>query len=231
MISNYDGLPPTSVTTPPIADAPGPRVAPRPRVSPAVTTADPILTRFALGRSNDGSQFGMFMQIFTDGTVVDSEGVHHLRAADLRPIVDKVQSGELYRVRGHCGATSTDFIEYVHVVIYERRLGRLNAHAFSYSGNTQGCDQSIRQLHTILENLQSKLSRQPGVSSPGPAAAGTSVPTPVGPSTLSAPESPAQSPYNPAPAFGPRSGGQPIAPAANPDSGTVIPLTPVDPSH
>ena len=69
-------------------------------VGPAVTTADPVLTRFALGRSNDGSQFGMFLQVFADGTVIDSEGVHHLRAADLRPIVEAVQSGELYRVRG-----------------------------------------------------------------------------------------------------------------------------------
>ena len=57
-------------------------------MSPAVTTADPVLTKFALGRSNDGSQFGMFLQIFADGTVVDSEGVHRIRAADLRPIVD-----------------------------------------------------------------------------------------------------------------------------------------------
>ena len=113
-------------------------LAPKPRTSPAVTTADPVLTRFALGRSNDGSQFGMFLQVFADGTVVDSEGVHHIRATDLRPIVDMVQSGELFRVRGHCGAPSTDFIEYVHVVIYERRLGRLNAHSFSYSGNGQG---------------------------------------------------------------------------------------------
>ena len=111
----------------------------------------------------------MFLQVFADGTVIDSEGVHHLRAADLRPIVETVQSGELYRVRGHCGAPSTDFIEYVHVVIYERRLGRLNAHSFSYSGNGQGCDHAIRHLHTVLENVQAKLSRQPGIDEPGSA--------------------------------------------------------------
>ena len=34
-----------------------------------------------------------------------------------------VQSGELYRLRGHCGAPSTDFIEYVHIVAYERAWG------------------------------------------------------------------------------------------------------------
>ena len=90
-----------------------------------MTNADPLLTRLALGRSNDGSQFGMFLQIFTDGTVIDSEGVHHLRAADLKPIMDLVQSGDLTRTRGHCGAPATDFIEYVNVVVYERRLGRL----------------------------------------------------------------------------------------------------------
>ncbi len=106
----------------------------------------------------------MFLQVFADGTVIDSEGVHHLRAG--RSPADRRHGSirRLYRVRGHCGAPSTDFIEYVHVVIYERRLGRLNAHSFSYSGNTQGCDQSIRHLHTVLENLQAKLSRQPGTN-------------------------------------------------------------------
>ena len=205
MISNFNGLPQTPVTTPPVADGPAQRLAPRPRVSPAVTTADPVLTRFALGRSNDGSQFGMFLQIFADGTVIDSEGVHHLRAADLRPIVDVVQSGELYRVRGHCGAPSTDFIEYVHVVVYERRLGRLNAHSFSYSGNTQGCDQSIRHLHTALENLQAKLSRQPGVTSPGVGAGAATAPAPWARHRSSRPDASSPIPDGPAPAFGPRS--------------------------
>ncbi len=172
MISNFNELPQTPVTTPPVADGPTQRLSPRPRVSPAVTTADPLLTRFALGRSNDGTQFGMFMQIFADGTVIDSEGVHHIRATDLRPIFETVQSGELYRVRGHCGTPSTDFIEYVHIVVYERRLGRLNAHSFSYAGNTQGCDQAIRQLHTKLENLQAKLSRQPVMTSPAASVGG-----------------------------------------------------------
>jgi hypothetical protein len=229
MISNFNGLPPAAVSTPPVANGPSQRVAPRPRVSPAVTTADPVLTKFALGRSNDGSQFGMFLQIFADGTVVDSEGVHRIRAVDLRPIVDSVQSGELYRLRGHCGAPSTDFIEYVHIVIYERRLGRLNAHSFSYSGNTQGCDASVRQLHTILENLQAKLSRPGGVSSPG--AAGGAAPAAAGPANLSAPASPSPVPLGPAPTFLPRAGGQPGPPAANVDASAVIPLTPVDPSR
>jgi hypothetical protein len=231
MISNYNGLPSTSVTTPPVVDGPSPRLAPKPRTSPAVTTADPLLTRFALGRSNDGSQFGMFLQIFADGTVVDSEGVHHIRAADLRAVVDTVQSGDLYRVRGHCGAPSTDFIEYVHVVIYERRLGRLNAHSFSYSGNTQGCDQSVRQLHTILENLQAKLSRQPGVNNPGQGPGSATLPTPVISSPLTTPVSPSPAPLSPAPTFLPRTGAQPSTPAVNPDAGAVIPLTPVDPSR
>ena len=102
----------------PLAGRPAP-AQPRPRVSPAVTTADPLLTRMALGRSNDGSQFGMLLQIFTDGTVIDSEGVHRLSASDLRPLVDAIQNGELSRVRGHCGTPSNDFIEYVHIVVFE----------------------------------------------------------------------------------------------------------------
>ena len=34
MVSNFNGLPQTPVTTPPVADGPSPRLAPRPRVSP-----------------------------------------------------------------------------------------------------------------------------------------------------------------------------------------------------
>ena len=141
-----------------------PRLSPRPRVSSAVTTADPLLTRMALGRSNDGSQFGMLLQVFTDGTVIDSEGVHRLSASELRPLVEATQNSELARVRGHCGTPSNDFIEYVHIVIFERRMGRLQAHSFSYAGNAQGCDNGIRYLHTALENLQAKLSRQPAAT-------------------------------------------------------------------
>jgi hypothetical protein len=225
MISNFGGLPQAPVSTPPVADGPAQRLSPRPRVTQAVTTADPVLTKFALGRSNDGSQFGMFVQIFADGTVVDSEGVHRVRSADLRPVVEAVQSGELYRLRGHCGAPSTDFIEYIHIVIYERRLGRLNAHAFSYSGNMQGCDQSIRRLHTALESLQGKLSRQ-GATSSSPAA----VPAPLTTSPLPQPGLSSATPLAP-PLVGPRSTAPPSAPDVNPDPSAVIPLTPLEPPH
>jgi hypothetical protein len=218
--SNYGGLTQqTPVTTPPnAATGPAQRLSPRPRTSAPVTNADPLLTRLALGRSSDGTQFGMFLQVFTDGTVIDSEGVHRLRGADLKPIMDVVQSGELYRARGHCGAPATDFIEYVNVVIYERRLGRLAAHSFSYSGNPQGCENAIRQLHTTLENLQVKLSRQSGGSQ-----------TPAGVSSSPLPMAPVTGPGS-VPAFD----HQPAPPAVNPGqppSGGVIPLTPVDSSR
>jgi len=217
--SNYGGLTQTPVMTPPnTANGPAQRLSPRPRTSAAVTNADPLLTRLALGRSSDGSQFGMFLQVFTDGAVIDSEGVHRLRSADLKPILDVVQSGELYRARGHCGAPATDFIEYVNVVVYERRLGRLAAHSFSYSGNPQGCDNAIRQLHTTLESLQVKLSRQAGGSQTPAGVSGSPLPmTPVnGPGTT--------------PAFD----HQPAPPAVNPGqpaASGVIPLTPIDSSR
>ena len=147
-----------------------PPLSPRPRVSSAATTAEPLLSRVALGRSNDGSQFGMFLQIFADGTVIDSEGVHRISSTDLRPIAELVNSGELGRLRGHCGNPSSDFIEEVHVIVYEHRLGRLAAVPFSYSGNPQGCDPSVKHLHTLIENLQAKLSRPPStVATSGPA--------------------------------------------------------------
>jgi hypothetical protein len=220
----FGGLP----QTPPLPGDGGPvqRLTPKSRVSTAVTSADPVLTRFALGRSNDGSAFGMFLEVFADGTVVDSEGVHHIRPADLKPIVDAVQSGEIYRLHGHCGTPSTDFIEYVHIVVYERRFGRLQAHAFSYSGNPQGCDHVVRHLHAALENLQAKLSRPPGAESAG------SVPmTPAAPGAFNAsptlPTGPSTYRVTPAPAVPGSVGRQPAMPATS-STGPVIPLTPAD---
>jgi hypothetical protein len=229
MVSNFNGLPQTPVTTPPVADGSSARLAPRPRTTQAVTTADPLVTRVALGRSNDGSQFGMFLQVFADGTVIDSEGVHHVRAAELRPIIEAVQSGELSRLRGHCGAPSTDFIEYVHIVVYERRFGRLMANSFSYSGNPQGCDHAIRHIHTALESLQSKLSRTAVAGTMG--AAGAS--SPAATSSNLVPPGSYTYPLNPGPAISSSPGGGSIvtspSPASGLPSGPVIPLTPVQP--
>lgn len=223
------GAPPLTPSVTP--SGPMPRLAPKPRVSSAVTTADPVLTRFAPGRSNDGSQFAMSLQIFSDGTVIDAEGVHRLRPGDLRPIYEAVQSGELYRIRGHCGAPATDFVEYVHIIVYERRMGRLMAHAFSYSGNPQGCDHVVRHLHTALENLQVKLSRQPTTDRPT-----ASSPAPVGPSPLPAASGETRNYGSPATGYGNRQAArQPALPATNPSSGasggSVIPLTPLDQPH
>jgi len=128
-----------------------------------------------------------------------------------------VASGDLSRNRGHCGAPSSDFIEEVQFIVYERRLGRLAAQPFSYSGNPQDCDHSVKHLHALIESLLLKLSGQPDLAAhshpggPAPEAAVQSGPA------LSAPGSP--------------SGNAPILsspPPASPPSGPVIPLTPVD---
>jgi hypothetical protein len=200
------------VSTPPTAPG-SQRVAPQPRYSSSVTNADPVLTRFAVGRSNDGSQFGMCLQVFADGTVIDSEGVHRLRPADIRPIMETIQSGELYRVKGHCGAPPTDFVEYVHIVAYEHRYGRLMAHSFSYSGNPQGCDQTLRQLHTMLENLQAKLSGQPA---PGATAVPVAAGSPAAGANALSPGAPAALPASP------------TGRGESTKIGDVIPLTPID---
>ena len=136
-----------------------PRIVPQPRVSRPVTESDPILTRITLDRSDDGNQFGMFLQVYADGTILDSEGVHHVGQDALRPLIEALQAGDLYRFKGHCGAPATDYVEQVQVVVYERSLGRLRANAFSYSGNPQGCDNAIRHLHGTLDNLQAKIVR------------------------------------------------------------------------
>ncbi|AMV38197.1 hypothetical protein [Planctomyces sp. SH-PL62] len=190
----------------------------------------------ALGRSNDGSQFGMFLQVYADGTVIDSEGVHRLAPADLRPIAELVSSGELGRNRGHCGTPSSDYIEEVHVVVFERRLGRLTAQPFSYSGNPQGCDPSVRQLHTLIENLQARLSGQPVASA---ASAPASTPAPAGelaPPPFVEPPAAAASAFGepaglqrptpaPAPTRAPTVGGSRVLPPLPATAGPVIPLT------
>ncbi len=157
--------PPSSMTTPAGAQ---PRLIPQPRVSRPATEADPIVTRIALGRSDDGRQFGMFLQVFADGTVIDSEGVHHASREAIKEVVNALEPSELYRFKGHCGAPSTDFVEQVHLVVYERTLGRLRANAFSFSGNTQGCDHAVVHLQNALDGLQARLSRP--ATSPTPAA-------------------------------------------------------------
>jgi hypothetical protein len=127
----------------------------------------------------------MCLQVYADGTVLDGEGVHRVGADVMRPLVQAVQAVDASRVRGHCGSPPTDFVEQVHVVVYERAYGRLRANALSYSGNPQGCDAAIRQLHAAIETLQTKVAGPPPTGSAG-AAASVSNPT-APPAALPAP--------------------------------------------
>jgi hypothetical protein len=167
---------PTPPGAPPLATGgPAPRLVPHARVSRAATEADPLVTRITLGRSDDGNQFGMFLQVFADGTVIDSEGVHAPGREAIRGVIDAVQSGDLLRLRGHCGGPPTDFVEQVQMIVYERSFGRLRASSFSFSGNTQGCDQAVRRLQTVLDALQTtRLGRPAGPDAPasGPVTGG-----------------------------------------------------------
>ena len=209
-------------------------IAPRARTSAAATEAEPLLSRVALGRSNDGGRFGMFMQVY-------AEGVHRLSPTDVKPLADLIAAGDLGRNRGHCGAPSGDYLDEVHVVVFERRLGRLTAQSFSYSGNPQGCDPSVGRLHAVVEALQLRLSGQPaaavaavdaGAPAPGPAPS-------LAPGELSAPvseaaDAPAGPVFSSSRAAAPTAtvgAGRvlPPLPAAAPPTGPVIPLSPVDP--
>jgi hypothetical protein len=184
---SYYGQP--AVSTPP-STLPGsstitPRVTPKPRVNKPVTEADPLVTRISLGRSDNGSQFGMILQVYADGTVIDGEGVHHVKAEVLKPVVEAVASGDLAKLKGHCGGPAGDFIENVHVIVFERAMGRLRANSFSYSGNPQGCDHAVHQLQKTLDELQTKLTPNPStttptaVNSPSPVQRMTSPPLPL----------------------------------------------------
>jgi len=149
-----------------------PRITPKPRVNKAITEADPLVSRISVGRADGGSQFGMFMEVFADGTVIDSEGVHKVGPDLLKPVLEAVGSGDFAKLKGHCGGPAGDTFENIHVVTYERAYGRLRANAFSYSGNPQGCDHAVHHLHKVLDELQMKMS------TPG-AAASTTTPTVV----------------------------------------------------
>lgn len=146
-------------STPPASMSAQPRLVPQPRVSRAITDSDPLLTRISLARADGGAQFGMFLQVYADGTVIDSEGVHQLGREGVRDVLRALESAELYRLKGHCGGPSTDFVEQVQMVVYERSFGRLRSNFFSFSGNTQGCDASVQRLQSALDTLQTKLSR------------------------------------------------------------------------
>ncbi len=139
------------------------RIIPQPRTSEAFTEADPILTRISLGRSDDGQQFGMFFQVHADGTVIDTEGVHHVSHDDLRPLVEALRAADVGRLKGHCGGPPTDFIEQVHLTVYDYSRGRLQANHFSYSGNPQGCDPAVQGLQAAIDALQMKVT-SPGMS-------------------------------------------------------------------
>ena len=154
-----------------------PRVTPKPRINKPITEADPLVTRISLGRSDNGGQFGMLLQVFADGTVIDGEGAHHVGPDALRPVVDAVASGDLAKLKGHCGGPAGDFIENVHVVVFERSLGRLRASSFSYSGNPQGCDHAVHHLQKVLDELQAKLS--PNAPTAGPTASNPPAPNPA----------------------------------------------------
>ncbi len=190
-------LPPTmsfsygqpALSTPPsnangsLGMTPAPRITPKPRVNKAATEADPLVSRVSIGRADGGSQFGMFTQVFADGTVIDSEGVHKVGPEVLKPVVEAVTSGDFAKIKGHCGGSAGDTFENFHVVTYERAYGRLRANAFSYSGNPQGCDHSVYHLHKVLDELQMKMSA-PGAST---AATTPTVVNPPAPAISTAP--------------------------------------------
>lgn len=214
MGANYPGQP--ALSTPPSGPdgasnaAPMPRITPKPRVNKAVTEADPLVTRISLGRADGGSQFGMFLQVFADGTVIDGSGVHKLNPEMLKPVVEAVSSGDFARIKGHCGGPAGDTFENIHVVTYERAYGKLRANAFSYSGNPQGCDHSVHHLHKVLEELQLKLDNPAA----GAMTASAGAPVVAPPSAGAAP-----APAAPLPPMSAPGAGAPLGMPSLPDPG------------
>lgn len=142
-----------AVTSPGFGEAQSSRIAARSGHSGPITEADPILTRVGIGKSDSGSKFALFIQIYADGTVIDSEGVHRVPVSQIKQILAVIRGHDFSRIRGHCGQPSADFIENVQMVVYDRSMGRLRAHAFSYAGSPEGCDPSVAHLHKAVEDL------------------------------------------------------------------------------
>jgi hypothetical protein len=195
-------------------------------VTRPITDADPLLTRIALARSDHGSRFGMFLQVFRDGTVLDSEGVHRVGPDVIRGLSQAIVSGDLLRRGGHCGGPSTDFIEQYHVTVYERSGRTLRASTFTYTPNMQGsCDSSVERLHQALEALVLKIAPQPAAA----AASTTTAPPriePVSPPPSLAPAAPSLEPLtepSPSQPVDP----PPLLPPITAPSPTSIPLTPL----
>jgi hypothetical protein len=202
---NGDGYNPlsTPAATTPGYDSAGtnaPRIVPQPRVSRPVTDAPPLLTRVSIGRSDDGQRFGMFIQVYADGTVLSTEGIDHVGAEVLRPLVEALRAADLGREREHCGGPPTDFIEQVRLTVYDQNRGRLIANQLSFSGNTQGCDPAIRNLQAAIDAVQARVSTPvsapttPAVS-PGLAPLGDAAPPALAPAPASGP-SLSLTPYN-----------------------------------
>lgn len=142
-----------AVSSPGFGQSNAARITARPNQTGPVTEADPILTRVGIGRADSGSTFGLFLQVYADGTVIDSEGVHHLPVSQIRQVLNVIRGHDFSRIKGHCGQPSADYVENVQMIVYDRSLGRLRAHAFSYSGNPNGCDDSVMHLHKAVEDL------------------------------------------------------------------------------
>lgn len=151
--SNLDTPFSPAVTSPGFGEVQNSRIAARSGNSGPITEADPILTRVGIGKSDSGSKFALFVQIYADGTVIDSEGVHRVPVSQIKQILAVIRGHDFSRIRGHCGQPSADFIENVQMVVYDRSMGRLRAHAFSYAGSPQGCDPSVAHLHKAVEDL------------------------------------------------------------------------------
>jgi hypothetical protein len=175
----------------PAENGPTPRIRPQPRVSRPATEAEPILVKAAILRSDDGKTFGEFLQVFADGTAIDAEGVHHAGRAELRALIDALQDADASRLRGHCGGPPTDFVEQVHLTVFDRSFGRLRANHFSYSGNLQGCSPEVRTIQAAVNAFHDKLrSPMPApTSSPAPAPTPASGPA-LAPPTNAAPPIP-----------------------------------------
>lgn len=148
-----------------------PAAVPPASLVPAPANGDPLVTRLAVGRATDGSTFGLFLQVYADGTVMDSAGLHHADPARLGAVRDALAALPLDGLDHHYPGPAAGDLEVIQLIVYRRSKGKIQAVPVSYSGEPSGAPEEVRRLNEALEDFEIHLAG-------GPVDAPTTAPAP-----------------------------------------------------
>lgn len=145
------------------AEVPTTPARPAASLVPPPANADPLVSRFAVGRATDGSTFGVFLHLYADGTVMDSSGLHHSDPGQLEILRGVLEDLPLDELDHHYPGAAAGDLEVIQMIVYQRSKGRIRAVSFSYSGDPGDAPPAIRRLHSALESFQMHLAGAGGL--------------------------------------------------------------------